>query len=274
MKIDSHQHFWKYDPVRDSWINDEMSVIKGDFLPEDLQPILKENNVDGCVAVQADQSETETEFLLSLADANDFIKGVVGWVDLTSDDLEDRLAYFSTFPRLKGFRHIVQGQPAGFMLNPRFIEGVKKLSSFGFTYDLLIYHFQLEEAISFLRKVDDAKIVVDHIAKPSIATGEITPWDQHMKMVAQFPNVSCKISGMVTEGNWKSWTNTDFHPYIDTVLDAFGPSRLMYGSDWPVCLVAGTYSDQMMIVKEHLSKLTGEERSLVFGLNAQKFYNL
>ena len=273
MTIDSHQHFWKYDPVRDAWINDEMKVLKRDFLPGDLKPILSKNGIDGCVAVQADQSETETDFLLQLADENDFIKGVVGWIDLRSPKLEERLTYYSRFKKLKGFRHIVQGEPKGFLTEPKFIAGVKKLRQFNFTYDLLIYHHQLEESLHFLGKIGDVKVVIDHLAKPSIKTKEKTQWELNMAAAASF-NVYCKISGMVTEADWHQWKESDFTPYLDELFEAFGPDRLMYGSDWPVCLLAAGYDQQLAIVQHYISRLSDQEKKLVMGKNAETFYNL
>lgn len=274
MTIDAHQHFWKFDPIRDSWINDDMKVIRRNFLPEDLKPLLAGKNIDGCVAVQADQSEDETLFLLMLAAKHDFMKGVVGWVDLRSDKLRDRLNYFSQFPKLKGFRHVVQGEPKGFLSNPAFINGVRLLQSYNYTYDLLLYHHQLEEALTFLQQVPEVNIVIDHIAKPSISTGEKTQWELNMAAAATFKNVWCKVSGMVTEADWKNWKTGDFTPYLEEVFEAFGPERIMYGSDWPVCLVAASYDQQCAIVESFISKLSQHEKNLVMGENARRFYNL
>jgi L-fuconolactonase len=272
--IDSHQHFWKYDPRRHSWIDDKMKVIQKDFLPSDLEPLLKKNQLEGCVAVQVDQAEMENTFLLELARQHKFIKGVVGWVDLRAPDLEERLEYFSQFPSLKGFRHIVQGEPKGFLSNPTFIKGVKKLAQFNFTYDLLIYHHQLQEALPFVQQVQEVKIVIDHLAKPSIRTKEKTHWELNMAALATFQNVHCKLSGMVTEANWHSWRQEDFEPYLDEVFECFGADRLMYGSDWPVCLVAANYDEQLSIVRQYVSKLSSVEKQKVFGDNAKRFYNL
>ncbi len=274
MIIDAHQHFWKYDPVRDSWITDDMDVIKRDFLSEDLLPELRANGVDGCVAVQADQSEDETHFLLDLAGKTTFVKGVVGWVDLRGDDLTEKLLYFRKFKLLKGFRHVVQGEPAGFLLDKVFINGVNQLAKHGFTYDLLIYHHQLKEALAFVASVPDTKIVIDHIAKPSIVSGEKTQWELNMAAMATFPNIFCKLSGMVTEASWRDWKRDDFYPYLDEVLEAFGPKRLMYGSDWPVCLVAASYKEQFDIVRDYISRLSEAEQRQILGGNAVAFYKL
>jgi L-fuconolactonase len=274
VRIDSHNHFWKFDPVRDAWINEDMQIIRRDFLPADLLPLLTKNGFDGTVAVQADQSEAETDFLISLANENDFIKGVVGWVDLHSPDLRGRLDYFKSFKKLKGFRHIVQGEAAGFLSNPDFAKGVKVLAEYGFTYDLLIYHYQLKEALAFVARVPEVNIVLDHIAKPSIRTKEKTTWELEIAALSTFENVFCKLSGMVTEADWKNWTKEDFYPYLDEVLESFGPSRLMYGSDWPVCLVAATYEQQLGVVKDYISSLSPGEQDAILGNNAIRFYKL
>lgn len=272
--IDAHQHFWKYSPVKDAWITDDMKIIQRDFLPDDLAPVLKANGIDGCIAVQADQSEEETSFLLSLADEHDFIKGVVGWVDLRADNLAERLAYFSKYKKLKGFRHIIQGEPAGFMSDRKFIQGVKKLADFNFTYDLLLYHHQLPEAIQFVQQLPEVMIVVDHLAKPSIRTADIADWKKDITSIAAFKNIHCKLSGMVTEADWKNWKANDFTPYLDVLFTAFGAERILYGSDWPVCLVAGTYQQQLSIAQTYLSRFSEREKTLVMGENARKFYNL
>jgi len=272
--IDSHQHFWKFNPVRDAWITEEMKVIQRDFLPHDLEPLLRQHGINGCVAVQADQSETETEFLISLADQHDFIEGVVGWVDLRAHDLRERLAYFSNHKKIKGFRHIVQGEPAGFLLDKKFITGVRMLAAFDFTYDLLIGHHQLEEALKFVHHCADVKIVVDHLAKPNIKGKEKTHWELNMAAMSTFQNVHCKISGMVTEADWHHWKKEDFFPYLDELVESFGPARLMYGSDWPVCLLAANYEQQFAIVKQYVQQLSDREKLQVLGENARKFYNL
>lgn len=274
MTIDAHQHFWKYDPGRHSWITDDMKAIRRDFQPEDLQPLLEMNDIEGCVVVQVDQTEDETLTLLSLANQHDFIKGVVGWIDLRNPNLDSRLQYFSSLKKLKGFRHIVQGEKPGFLLQRDFIDGVRQLARYDFSYDLLIYHHQLEEALDFVRQVPETRIVIDHLAKPSIATQNRKQWDIHMRAMAEAPNISCKVSGMVTEARWPGWKYEDFVPYLDGVMNAFGTGRLMYGSDWPVCLVAATYQEQLLIVKRYLQKLSSLEKNQIMGENAERFYNL
>ena len=251
-----------------------MSVIRKDFQPLDLKPLLDENSIEGCVVVQVDQTEDETLHLLSLSNQHAFIKGVVGWIDLKNKDLASRLEYFSTLKKLKGFRHIVQGEKPGFLLHPAFIKGVQMLHRFGFTYDLLIYHHQLDEALGFLKEVPDTSIVVDHLAKPAIAAGEVDGWARLIKRVAESSNVSCKISGMVTEARWPGWQYEDFVPYLDVVVNAFGTKRVMYGSDWPVCLVAASYNEQFSIIKRYLENFSASEKEAILGGNAKRFYNL
>lgn len=275
MRIDAHQHFWKFDPVRDTWITPDMQVIRKDFLPGDLAPLMESKHIDACVAVQADQSENETTFLLDLANKNKFIKGVVGWVDLRSQNIDERLSYYRSFPLVKGFRHVVQGEPNGFLLQPDFIRGVKSLARFGFTYDLLVFPHQLSESLAFVRQLSDQPIIIDHLAKPYIKRKEIEPWRAEMRALAQFEHVWCKVSGMITEANWSTWTHEDFAPYMDAVLESFGPDRLVFGSDWPVCLVAGSYPQVVELTEHYLeTTVSKEEKKKIMGENAIRFYNL
>lgn len=275
LRIDSHQHFWKFDPVRDSWINDDMSVIQKDFLPADLDPLLKQNGFDGCVTVQSDQSEAENEFQLNNAIQHDFIKGVIGWVDLCSPQVEERLAYYSQFSKMKGFRHVLQGEKnRAFMLQPVFMNGIRLLKKYHFTYDILIFPDQLKHALKFVKAFPDQPFVIDHIAKPYIKNKKTDEWRKDMEAIAEHENVHCKISGMVTEADWKQWKAEDFKPYIDAVVTAFGINRIMYGSDWPVCLVAASYEKMLGIVKDHFASFTQNEQELFFGGNAITFYNL
>lgn len=275
LRIDAHQHFWIYDPVRDSWINDEMAAIKKDFLPANLESLLKNCGLDGCVAVQADQSEAETEFLLKHAAEHAFIKGVVGWVDLQAGNLEQRLGYYSRFEKLKGFRHVLQGEPQrDFMLRPAFLNGIKALKKFGYTYDILVYPDQLKYIPEFVARFPDQPFVIDHLAKPFIKDQLIDQWAADIKVVATFPNVFCKLSGMVTEADWKRWEVQDFKPYLDIITDAFGTNRIMYGSDWPVCLVAAGYGQVYNAVADYFAGFSEAERGKVFGGNAVNFYKL
>ena len=274
-KIDAHQHFWKFDPVRDKWITDEMSVLKRDFLPEDLLPTLVKNDFGGCVLVQVEQSERENLFLTGLAEKNDFIKGVVGWVDLQSPDVEERLAYFQSFVTLKGFRHLVQDEEdRAMMLKPGFLRGIKALKRYNYTYDILIFPDQLPYARTFIELFPDQRFVIDHLAKPYIKFKEIDKWREEIIRLAQYENTYCKISGMVTEADWTGWQEKDFRPYIDVVVNAFGTERIMFGSDWPVCLLAGDYDDTVGIVENYFSSYSQNEKDNIFGLNANKFYRL
>lgn len=275
-RIDAHQHFWHYDAVRDAWITADMAVIRRDFLPTDLAPLLQANGVDGCVAVQADQSEEETNFLLNLANQFPFIKGVVGWVDLKSVHIEGRLAHYSLFTKLKGFRHILQGESdPQFMLSPSFIRGVAALHKFGFSYDILVRPKQLPAVIKFLPHFDgEQRFVIDHLAKPYIASKKTEPWASEMALLARYPNLYCKLSGMPTEANWKHWKADDFSFYINHLLDTFGPSRLMFGSDWPVCLVAAQYEQTLSLLDRHISALTAGEQEGIWYKNAAEFYKL
>ncbi|RZA01804.1 MAG: amidohydrolase [Sphingobacteriaceae bacterium] len=275
LKIDSHQHFWKFDPVRDSWIDESMSVIQKDFFPEDLEPVLKANGIDGCVIVQSDQSEAENHFQIANADKHEFIKGVVGWVNLSASNIEERLAYFSQFKKLKGFRHVLQGEPQrDFMLNPEFLNGISLLNKYNFTYDILVFPDQLKFAKQFAEKFPEHRFVIDHIAKPFIKDNILEGWKEDMEAIAEHKNVYCKISGMVTEAKWDSWKKNDFYPYMDVVANAFGTDRVMFGSDWPVCLVAAQYGEVLDIVKDYFSGYSDAEKEKVFGGNAIEFYSL
>src|SRR2546423_8095434 len=275
MIIDAHQHFWKYDPIRDSWITDEMSALKHDYFPENLAHELDANGIDASIAVQADQSENETLFLLDMANRHDRVAGVVGWVDLRSLRLAERLQFFSQFPKLRGFRHIAQAEPDDrFLIRDDFVKGVAQLGQFGLAYDILIFPKQLHAALDLVAKLPDQRFVIDHLAKPEIKTKKIEPWAAHMRSIAQNKNVYCKLSGMVTETHWRHWKPDDFNPYLDVVFDAFGPDRLMFGSDWPVCLLAASYTQVKQIIDGYLQTCSAEDKDKIFGGNAIRFYRL
>lgn len=274
-KIDSHQHFWKYHPVKDAWISDDMNVIQRDFLPVDLLPLLQENDIDGCIAVQADQSEEETHFLLELAKDNDFIKGVVGWIDLRNPNLKSRLDYFSQFKKLKGFRHIVQAEiEDDFLLRDDFCQGISLLESFSFTYDILILPKHLKVVLKFVQRFPYQKFVIDHLAKPNFKQTDFTDWEKGIRELASCPNVYCKVSGLVTEADWDSWSKTDFTYCLNVVTEAFGINRLLFGSDWPVSLLAASYTQTCEIVENYFSKFSSEEQEKIWNGNAIEFYNL
>lgn len=274
MIIDSHQHFWKYNAIRDVWISDNMKRIQKDFLPEHLEPIFQSLDITGCVAVQADQSETETEFLLKLADTNDFIKGVVGWVDLCQSNSVEKLAHFSKNPLFKGVRHILQAEKKDFVLDPKFQYGISQLNTWDLTYDILIYPQQLENTIKMVAKFPENKFVIDHLAKPYIKAGKIDQWKKDMQQIAKFPNVCCKLSGFVTEADPLSWQYDDFVPYFNVVLDAFGANRILFGSDWPVCLLAAEYDEVLQTINQYINAFSDLEKKAILGGNAIKFYDL
>ncbi|AXP80029.1 Amidohydrolase [Mariniflexile rhizosphaerae] len=275
MIIDSHQHFWKYEPVKHAWIDDAMAAIRKDFMPSDLKQVYKENGIEGCVAVEADQTPAETNFLLSLAAENDFIKGVVGWVDLRANDIEAKLEAYTGKEKLKGFRHVVQGEPDhNFLLRSNFLRGISSLEKHNYTYDILIFPHQLGATLEFVKKFPNQKFVIDHIAKPYIKDGFFDGWATLMQEIAKQEHVYCKLSGMITEADYKSWTAEQIQPYMDLVLEAFGTDRLLYGSDWPVCLVAGNYSKVKELTTNFISKLSTHEKNNIMGNNAIKFYNL
>lgn len=261
--------------MRDQWITDDMAVIRRDLLPEDLLPELRANHMDGCIAVQADQSEAETQFLLDLAKGNSFIRGVVGWIDLRANNVADCMALLSQNQKLCGFRHIVQAEPEDrFMLQPSFLRGISRLAEFGFTYDVLIYPRQLPSALELVARFPDQRFVIDHIGKPEIKAKHKMPWAPQMRAIAQNRNVYCKVSGLITEADWKSWKPDDFKPYLDTVFESFGVDRVMFGSDWPVCLLAGTYSQVVQLIVDYTKNLSTDDKEKIFGLNAVRFYGI
>lgn len=269
--IDSHQHFWKFDPVKYSWIPDRMHMIRRDFLPIDLEPILKENDIQGCIAVQGDQSEAETRFLLDLAGNNNFIKGVVGWVDLNDEKIKERLNLFSENPFFKGVRHTVYDDAGEFMLQPSFQRGISCLGSFGLTYDILVFDYQLPGAVELGKKFPNQPFVLDHMGKPQISNGLSKEWRSYIRELGKCKNVYCKVSGLVTETENFQWEKKDFFPFLEEVISAFGKDRLMFGSDWPVCLSAASYAEILEIIKDFFSE---EDLKGIMGGNAVKFYNL
>lgn len=273
--IDAHQHFWMYDPVKYSWIDEYMTAIRNDYMPSDLLPILQKNNVEGCIAVQALQTEEETDFLTGLAAENPFIKGVVGWVDLRAENIGERLEHYSKNPIIKGFRHVLQSLDPSFMLQPDFLNGISLLAKYGFTYDILIYPRHLDAAAELVAKFPNQPFVIDHIAKPYIKDGLIGEWSKGMQAIAKFPNVYCKLSGMVTEAKPYEWMDYDFKPYLERLLQFFGIERLMFGSDWPVCLLAAhDYAELFYILNKFFIHHSERDIELVYSGNAIKFYKL
>ena len=274
MAIDTHVHFWKYDKVRDAWITDNMKILKQDYLPEHLSLTAKRNEIAGCVAVQADQSELETHFLVELAKTHPFIKGVVGWVDLQAANLAERLDYFSQYPIIKGWRHIAQAEANDFLSGEKIQRGIAALGPRGYSYDILIYHYQLKSAIDLVNKVPDQPFMLDHCAKPDIKNKSIGEWTDGIKQLAKNAQVYCKLSGLLTEAAWKEWKPADFYPYFDVVFDAFGVDRLVFGSDWPVILLSGIYVQWKSLLEKYMENFAIEDKEKVFETNAIRFYHL
>lgn len=275
MRIDAHQHFWRYNPDEYEWIDQSMARLRRDFLPSDLQPELERAGFDGCIAVQARQTIEETRWLLELAKASNFIFGVIGWVDLQSNDVRSQLKQLNQNPKLLGVRHVLQGEADDrFMLRADFLRGIEALEEFGLTYDILIYARHLPVAAEFVRRFPRQRFVLDHLAKPYIRKQEIEPWRSDLQRLAEFPNVYCKLSGIVTEADWQAWTAEQIAPYISVAFECFGAERLMIGSDWPVCTVAGTYSRTMNLVIESLAGRSDAEREAILGGTAANCWRL
>jgi L-fuconolactonase len=275
MKIDSHHHLWKYDPVEYSWMNEDMGILKSDHLPTDLKKEIDAAGIDGVVSVQASQSMKETDDLLRYAAEEDFVKGVVGWFPLADDRVGKSLAKYAENPWLKGVRHVVQDEPDDrFILGEDFNRGITLLKEFDLVYDILIYERQLAPSIEFVDRHPELVFVLDHVAKPRIRDGAMEPWADLMRQMAERPNVSCKLSGMATEADWANWTESQLIPYLDVALEAFGPDRLMFGSDWPVARLAVEYGAWVKIMTTYLSKLSPSEQAAIWGENAIQAYKL
>jgi len=275
MIIDSHHHFWKYDPIEYAWIDDSMKKIRAEFLPDDLKLTIQEANVDGVVSVQARQSLDETDWLIGLANQNNFIKGVVGWLPMFQKDIEGYLEKYSEEKLLKGVRHVIQGEPdPAFMLRKDFNHGISLLKNYSLVYDILVVERQLPNTIRFVDQHPDQVFVLDHIAKPLIGKKELSPWKENIRELAWRENVNCKISGMVTEADYQRWTTSQLLPYFEVILEAFGPDRLLFGSDWPVCLVATSYKNWMELVQKNIASLSDTEQLKIMGGNATRLYQL
>lgn len=275
MKIDAHQHFWQYNPEEYDWIGDSERALKHNFLPSDLSPILNENNIDGCVAVQARQTTQETQWLIELSKQSHIIKAVVGWVDLRGINLAEQLEQYKDSSVLKGFRHVLQGEESDFMLTPEFINGLKTLEDKGYTYDLLVFAHQLPQTIELVNQFQTLNFVIDHIAKPDILANKgFEYWKEAMFKLAEKPNVYCKVSGMVTEADIHNWKAEDFTQYLEVVFNAFGVKRIMFGSDWPVCLLAGEYAQIKQIIEDFVLINYPDNIEDVFGNNVLAFYRI
>ncbi len=273
--IDSHQHFWQYNPAEYTWMTDAMMALKRDFMPADIVPLLGQINFDSCIAVQARQSIEETDWLLKLAAENDFIKGIVGWVDLRSPKIHEVLSGYSDQKKLVGVRHVVHDEPDDyFMLQPAFQNGISALGEFNLTYDLLLFPKHIPIALQLVEKFPEQPFVLDHIAKPFISKNEFSPWHENLMKLAKFPNVYCKLSGMVTEAKWKDWKEDDFKRYLDSVTASFGTNRIMIGSDWPVCTLSGDYTATMNIVINYARQFSKEINDAILGGNCVNFYKV
>ncbi len=275
MIIDSHHHFWIYNPVEYDWIEDDMKRIRADFLPQDLKEEINMAGVDGVITVQARQTTEETDWILQFAAENEFIKGVIGWIPLIDEHCEEYLCKYKNHPYLKGVRHVLQGEPdPEYMLHNDFNRGIRLLRKYDLVYDILIFEHQLPQTVEFVDANPDQTFILDHIAKPGIKHNLINPWKNNIFELAKRNNVFCKISGMVTESDYSNWSVEQLYPYLETVLEAFGSERLMFGSDWPVCLVACEYKQWLDIVKDFISKLSAGEQKDILGLNAARIYHL
>ena len=273
--IDAHHHLWKFNKEDYGWMDDSMQALKRDYLPADLEPLLNDSGVEGTVVVQARQKMEETRWLLELADKHDFIKGVVGWVDLRSDGLEAELEEITSHPKMVGVRHLIHDEPDnGFILRPKFLRGIEKLCEYNLTYDLLLFPKHLENAIELANRFPEQKFVLDHISKPFIKSAIMDPWREDVSCLAAQTNVWCKISGMVTEADLKHWKYEDFVPYLDVITEAFGADRLMLGSDWPVCRLAGEYKQVISIPERYFESFNNEEKEKIFKNNCIEFYGL
>jgi L-fuconolactonase len=275
MKIDAHHHFWTYQPLEYEWIDDQMQVIRRDFLPKHLQTELAGAGIDGVVSVQARQTLAETEWLLELASHHGFIRAVVGWVDLRSEAIAAQLERYATNPKLKSVRHVVQGEPdEQFILRADFNRGIRQLRRHSLAYDILVFERQLPQTISFVDTHPDQTFVLDHLAKPRIRDGQYSDWARNLRELARRPNVYAKVSGLVTEANRHAWTETQLRPYFDLALEVFGPRRLMFGSDWPVCLVDCSYNRWHQLVSVWVASLSADEQARVLGGTAVEAYKL
>jgi L-fuconolactonase len=274
MLIDSHVHFWKYNKTDLPWIDRSMKILQKNYLPEDIALTLKRNNIDGCIAVQAASIEVETRFLAELANTHSIIRGVVGWADLKSPEVEKKLGELKQYSSIVGVRHIVQSEADDFLYDEGFRNGIALLKDFDYTFDILIYSRQLPAAVDFVRAFPDQQFIIDHCAKPDIKGGGLESWRKGITDLALYPNVSCKLSGLFTEANWKEWSPADFYPYLDVVFESFGVERLMFGSDWPVMLLSGIYVQWKSLLEKYMESFLEEEKEMVFGGNAARVYNV
>lgn len=273
MHLDSHVHFWRYEVTEYAWIDDTMTPLRRDFMPEDALGVMRPAGIDACVVVQVRQTLDETRWMLQLAERHPFIAGVVGWVDLRTDDLDAQIEAVA-HPKLVGVRHIVQAEPGDFLLDGRFHQGVERLARHGLAYDILIYARQMPTAIEFASRLPGIRLVLDHLGKPDIKRNGFDSWRRDLDRIAAIPNVCAKLSGLVTEADWNRWTIEDLHRYVNAAIDAFGPERLMFGSDWPVCTLAARYHEVIEIIRTAIDERPQSEQDSIFGATAQRLWNL
>jgi L-fuconolactonase len=275
MRIDAHQHFWHYQPETHGWISDEMRVLRKDFTPEELKTVLADFSFDGSVVVQANETYDENDFLLDIAQKHNYIKGIVGWIDLLDPQAEVKMVAIKSTPAIVGFRTIMQGSPdEKYLGNKLFYENVKRLATFDYTFDLLVHNNQLDSLIRFTDKLPDNRFILDHLGKPAIKNKEYKEWKTEIKILAANPNMYCKLSGMITEADLKNWTYNDLYPYMEIAAEYFGLDRICFGSDWPVCLAAGSFATTYSVVDQFCGQLKQEEKDKIFGLNTKDFYKL
>ena len=275
MRIDAHQHFWHYQPETHGWISDEMRVLRKDFTPEELKTVLADFSFDGSVVVQANETYDENDFLLDIAQKHNYIKGIVGWIDLLDPQAEVKMVAIKSTPAIVGFRTIMQGSPdEKYLGNKLFLDNVKRLATFDYTFDLLVHNNQLDSLIRFTDKLPDNRFMLDHLGKPSIKNKEYKAWKTQIKVLAANPNMYCKLSGMTTEADLKNWTYNDLYPYIEIAAEYFGLDRICFGSDWPVCLAAGSFATTYSVVDQFCAQLKQEEKDKIFGINTKEFYKL
>jgi L-fuconolactonase len=274
MVIDSHVHFWKYKKGDYPWIDNSMKILQKDHLPTDIQLTLKRNNVDGCIAIQATSQQVESRFLAELATTNPIIKGVVAWADLRAPDVERKLTELKEYSSIVGIRHVVQTEADDFLYNEDFRRGISVLKEFNYTYDILIFPKQLKAATDFVRNFPEQTFIIDHCAKPDIKGREMNNWKSGITDLAMFPNVSCKVSGLLTEASWKEWHPAEFYPYLDIVFESFGPERVLFGSDWPVILLSGIYVQWKSLLDKYMEGFLQEDKEMFYGLNAQRLYGI
>lgn len=274
MIIDSHVHFWSFHPIRDAWITNEMTTIQRDFLPEDFSLYVNENQIEGCIAVQADQSDEETAFLLNLAKENPFIKGVVGWIDLTSENLTELLQNYQSEKLIKGFRHIAEGEEIGFLLQENVLNGISNLHQHDYTFDILLKQHQLSDAVKLAEKLPDQPFILDHCGKPDLKTNDLKDWKDNISELATNPNMYCKFSGLLTQGSLNKIDEKSIFETLDFVFEKFGIQRLVFGSDWPVMLLGGNYTFWLELISKYVSQFSKEEQELFYSGNAVKFYKL